>query len=116
VNATSVQAIPNLFCTNERLVSYLSTAAGRLAVVKVGATCVGRLRATYDETATRGARKARRQHYPRPIPVAKGEEIGVFEMGSTVILLSEPGRLALDGTLGEGSRVRMGQEIGRVVE
>jgi phosphatidylserine decarboxylase len=44
--------------------------------------------------------------------VAKGAELGAFEMGSTVILLFEPGRVALDGRLVPGAKLRMGEAIG----
>lgn len=116
VNGPSVRAIPNLFCVNERLITYLSTAAGELAVVKVGATCVGAVRATYCDLKTREEDGAmREQTFEPPLCVNKGDELGVFEMGSTVILLFEPGRVTLDPTIVEGAKVRMGQAIGRVV-
>ena len=41
-----------LFCANERLVTLLETDLGRCAVVKVGATCVGRIRSAYDDRLT----------------------------------------------------------------
>ncbi|HET6921746.1 MAG TPA: phosphatidylserine decarboxylase, partial [Anaeromyxobacteraceae bacterium] len=50
--------------------------------------------------------------YPEPIPVEKGQELGAFEMGSTVILLFEPGRAALSPSLHPGTTVRMGEAIG----
>lgn len=112
VNPPSVRCVPNLFAINERLVTYLSTPLGRAAVVKVGATCVGRIRASYDEVLTNRGAPTRRVRYERPIAAAKGDELGVFEMGSTVILLFEPGRVRWDPSLSEGATVRMGQAIG----
>ena len=114
VNAAAVRWVPQLFCTNERLVSYLKTAAGRVAVVKVGALNVGRIRAAYDDIVTNARRGAARRRYEKPVPVKKGEELGVFELGSTVILLFEPGKVTLEGSLREGEKVRMGQPIARV--
>lgn len=116
VNGPSVRAIPNLFCVNERLITYLSTAAGEVAVVKVGATCVGAIRATYCDLKTReeGA-SMREQTFSPPLSIEKGAELGMFEMGSTVILLFEPNRMAFDPAIVEGSKVRMGQTIGRVL-
>jgi phosphatidylserine decarboxylase len=114
VNAPSVRCIPNLFCVNERLITYLSTAAGRVAVVSVGATCVGRVRASYDDLATRRRGGPRKVHYEQPIPIEKGAELGVFEMGSTVILVFEPGRVGLAETLAEGATVHMGEAIARI--
>jgi phosphatidylserine decarboxylase len=88
-------------------------------VIAVGATIVGRIRAYYDPSIPvsnlPGAQALVRQ-YPTPIPVEKGQELGAFEMGSTVILLLEPGRASLRGDLQPGSRVRVGEAIGgRVV-
>jgi phosphatidylserine decarboxylase len=113
VNAPAVRSVPNLFCVNERLVTFLATRLGKIAVVKVGATCVGRIRAAYDDVVTNSGRKAERRRYDRPIPIAKGAELGVFEMGSTVILLFEKGAVDLSSSLVEGARVRVGEEIAR---
>jgi phosphatidylserine decarboxylase len=112
VNRASVHHVPALFCLNERLITYLRTSAGRCAVVKVGATCVARIRATYDEvvTHTGGARAEAR--YSAPKAVKKGDELGVFEMGSTVILLFEPGRVRWRPEVKPEAVVRMGQALG----
>jgi phosphatidylserine decarboxylase len=115
VNAAGTRLVKGLFCANERLVTFLRTAAGRVAVVKVGAMCVGRIRACYDDVVTNAGRGASRRRYERTVPVKKGEELAVFELGSTVILLFEPGRVALEPSLVEGARVRMGQAIAQVV-
>ncbi|MDR0967196.1 MAG: archaetidylserine decarboxylase [Myxococcales bacterium] len=115
VNGPSVRSVPNLFCVNERLITYLSTAAGEVAVVKVGATCVGAIRASYCDLKTRESlANTREQSFEPPLAVDKGAELGVFEMGSTVILVFEPGRVTLDAALTEGDKIRMGQAIGRV--
>jgi phosphatidylserine decarboxylase len=113
VNPASVRTVPGLFTVNERLVTVMETPVGACAAVAVGATVVGRVRASYDVavpvTNLRGARAAARD-YPAPIPVEKGAELGAFEMGSTVILLLEPGRASL--RLAAGQRVQMGEAIG----
>ncbi len=115
VTAAAVRTVPGLFTVNERLVTLLETPAGGCAVVAVGATVVGRVRAYYDPsvplTNLRRARVAVRQ-YDAPIPVEKGQELGAFEMGSTVILLFEPGRVSRDARLVGGARVRVGEAIG----
>src|SRR5690606_12896989 len=49
VNRPAVENVPELFARNERLITYLDTPLGRVAVVAVGATCVGRIRALYDD-------------------------------------------------------------------
>jgi phosphatidylserine decarboxylase len=115
VNEASVANVPGLFARNERLVTVMETPLGTCAVVAVGATIVGRVRAFYDPavpvTNLPGA-ALQRHDYPAPIPVEKGAELGAFEMGSTVILLFEPGRVALSPRLAPGERVRVGEPIG----
>jgi phosphatidylserine decarboxylase len=115
VNPASVRTVRGLFAANERLVTIQETPLGLCAVVAVGATIVGRVRAFYDPSAPptnrRGAPPAARD-YETPLPVEKGQELGAFEMGSTVILMFEPGRVALDPRLAPGARVRVGERIG----
>jgi phosphatidylserine decarboxylase len=115
VNPLSVRNVAGLFSINERLVSYLDSEVGRVAVVKVAATGVGHITLSYD----RGVRTHRSgsagrngwvQRYAAPRPVSRGGELGMFHLGSTVILLFEPGRVKLD--LERGQKVRMGERIG----
>jgi phosphatidylserine decarboxylase len=114
VNPTSVKAVPGLFAANERLVTILDTCLGACAVVAVGATIVGRIRAYYDQTIPvsnlpRACPVAR--DYATPIPVEKGQELGAFEMGSTVIVLFEAGRAVLQERLQAGAPLRVGEAI-----
>ncbi len=116
VNAASVRQVPGLFTVNERLVVLLESPLGPVAIVSVGATVVGRVRASFDPavpcTDQAGARGVQAHDYAEPRPVEKGAELGAFEMGSTVILVFAPGRVALDPWLVPGARVRVGQAIG----
>ena len=108
--------VPGLFTVNERLVTLLDSPLGLVAIVAVGATVVGRVRASYDAavpvTDQPGARAMQRGDYAPPRPVEKGAELGAFEMGSTVILVFEPGRVRLSERLTPGARVRVGEPIG----
>jgi phosphatidylserine decarboxylase len=115
VNPAAVRSVPGLFAANERLVTVVESPAGTCAVVAVGATVVGRVRAFYDPTIpVTNLPRARpvARDYPEPLPVEKGQELGAFEMGSTVILLFEPGRVALDERVVPGARLRVGERIG----
>jgi len=115
VNALSVRSVPGLFTVNERLATILDTPLGHCAVVAVGATIVGRIHAYYDPTIpVSNLRRARPivRDYAAPISVEKGGELGAFEMGSTVIVLAEPGKAELRGDLVEGRRLRVGEAIG----
>lgn len=116
VNAASVRHVPGLFTVNERLVTLLDSPLGAVAVVSVGATVVGRVRAAFDPavpcTDQPGASQVQAHAYASPLPVEKGAELGAFEMGSTVILVFSPGRVRLDARLVPGARVRVGEVIG----
>jgi phosphatidylserine decarboxylase len=112
VNPWVVATKEALFCLNERLITFLSTPAGSAAVVKVGATCVSRIRASYGDVVTHSGKPATVHRFSPPIAVRKGEELGAFEMGSTVILLFEKDRVEWDSSLTVGSPVRMGKRIG----
>jgi phosphatidylserine decarboxylase len=114
VNPASVKNKQALFCVNERLVTYLDTVAGRCAVVKVGATCVSRIKAAYDEVITHTGKPGKVHRYDSPMAVDKGGELGRFEMGSTVILLFEPGKVRWDDDFQPEAVVRMGRRIGEI--
>lgn len=124
VNAPSVTHIPDLFARNERLVCYLDGALGRVAVVAVGAYNVGRISAAFDprwggplgavaETSgwatNRAGAQAQSRRYDPPVPVAPGAELMAFHLGSTVVLLTEPGRARLRQDLRPGMDLRLGE-------
>src|SRR5262249_33674887 len=90
VNALSVRNVAGVFTVNERLATFLDTDHGEIAVVMVAATGVGHMTVAYDavETHARGrGRPGPRVRYAAPRRVARGEDLGAFHLGSTVILL-----------------------------
>ena len=112
VNPAGVRNVEKLFCVNERLTTFLKTPRGDCAVVAVGATNVGRIRAVYDDVVTnlRRTRKPERKIYPQPVRVEKGGERAIFEMGSTVVLLFAPG-VNLSPRLQPGLKIRLGEAL-----
>src|SRR5947209_8488354 len=110
VNPIGVRNVEKLFCVNERLTTFVKTPRGACAVVAVGATNVGRIRAVYDDVVTNARRSRRpvRKAYERPIPVEKGGELAVFEMGSTVVILFAPG-VKLAARLQPGQAIKLGE-------
>jgi phosphatidylserine decarboxylase len=115
VNPLSVRNVAGLFSINERLVTYMESEVGRVAVVAVAATGVGNITASYDRdvrTHRSGppGRHGWAQRYPSPKPLQRGAELGMFHLGSTVILLFEPGRVRLDAV--RERVLRMGERIG----
>ncbi|MCL6626665.1 MAG: archaetidylserine decarboxylase [Alicyclobacillus shizuokensis] len=115
VNALGVAAVPGLFSKNERLVSWLETRYGRLAMVKVGATVVGSIRTPYGPWFTGAWNRHRRRVHEGAVELwlDKGGELGRFELGSTVILLCPPGMLK-NFTVRSGSSVRMGEQLAQM--
>lgn len=119
VNPLSVNNIQGLFTINERLTSYIEGECGSVALVKVAATGVGNMTLSYDAVVRThlGGRKGRlgsEHHYPTPLPIERGQELAMFHLGSTVILLFERGRVDL--RVASGQAVRMGEALGAVVE
>jgi len=112
VNASGVRNVEKLFCVNERLTTFLQTPRGACAVVAVGATNVGRIRAVYDDVVTNAkrTRKPQRKLYPQPVHVEKGGELAIFEMGSTVVVLLAPG-VKLSPRLQSGMTIRLGEAL-----
>jgi len=112
VNPIGVRNVEKLFCVNERLTTFMRTVRGPCAVVAVGATNVGRIRAVYDDVVTnaRRTRKSARKMYEQPVRVEKGGELAIFEMGSTVVALFGPG-VKLSPRLAPGQAIRLGEAL-----
>jgi phosphatidylserine decarboxylase len=112
VNPIGVRNVEQLFCVNERLTTFLDTPRGPCAVVAVGAMNVGRIRAVYDDVVTnaRRTRAVQRKEYEKPIPVAKGSELAIFEMGSTVVVVFGPG-VKLAGDVVPGRAIKLGERL-----
>jgi phosphatidylserine decarboxylase len=126
VNAAAVAHLPELFARNERLIAHLDGPLGRVAVVAVGAYNVGRISAAFDPAwnaapgagawvANRRGLKSAARVYDPPVPVRRGDEIMTFHLGSTVVLVFEPGRVELLPTIHPGDPVRLGMPIARAL-
>jgi len=111
----ATRKVENLFAVNERLVVRVATqSAGEIAVVLVGAYGVGRMTASFSDIVTNtSAQGAETRDFEAAIPVARGEELGRFNLGSTVVLVAEKGKLAWD--LPKGEMVQVGQAIARIL-
>ncbi|WP_257349477.1 archaetidylserine decarboxylase [Pseudalkalibacillus decolorationis] len=113
VNRLGVQSINELYAKNERLITYMNTAAGNVAIVKVGAFIVGSVQVAYKEQVQRLHKGCFINQKLKSLPYFnKGEEIGHFEFGSTVIVLFERNLLQMDETISLGQFIKMGQRIG----
>lgn len=116
VNDWALSSVDRLFAVNERIITFIESERGLVAVVMVGATNVGRIALAYTKFETN--REPWRRHPTRSlehvsgIPVRCGEKIGTFKMGSSVILVSEH-PLASRATEGTFPRsIRYGELLG----
>ena len=114
VNASTVSRVPRLFARNERVMTVFDGAAGPFALILVGALNVGSIATVWAGDITPARRRRITRLQPADVALAKGAELGRFNMGSTVIMLFAAGRARWDDGLGSNSRVLLGQAVGRV--
>ena len=111
VNAHTASAVPGLFCRNERVVCWFETHAGPMAIVLVGALNVSSITTRWlgEIRSGRGrewpATGAQRQTF------ARGDEIGRFNLGSTVIVLLPGDQLTWHPELAPGHPMKMGEAL-----
>ncbi|HEX2492896.1 MAG TPA: archaetidylserine decarboxylase [Steroidobacter sp.] len=116
VNASTARAVPRVFARNERLICDFETPFGRMAVILVGALFVGSMETVHcgEINPPPRGRKA-----PRLIDAGvgrafdKAEELGRFNMGSTVVLLFQKDRIEWGRSLTPQAALRLGRAIGR---
>ena len=116
VNEATVARLPGLFRRNERLIMHFDTAQGPAVLIFVGALNVGSI-----STPWTGEIRPRKDGVvdvldlsAHPTSVSKGDLLGWFNMGSTVILLLPPGTGEWAADLDPGRTLRMGEAIGKL--
>jgi phosphatidylserine decarboxylase len=116
VSEVTTQLVPDLFARNERVICHFETEIGPMTVVLVGAIFVGSIETVWhgEVRGPRGQPTKWAYHGAQRRRFEAGDEIGRFNMGSTVIVLLPPGTAALESSLTPGTVVRMGQSIGRL--
>ena len=117
VNQLTSESVPDLLARNERVVCLFTTEIGPMALVLVGAMIVASIDTVWaGEICPRSTKPATfdYQQQSPPIHIRKGEEMGRFKLGSTVIVLFGPGAIDLNPSLTAGSDIQMGQAIGKV--
>ena len=111
VNQSTVNKIDNVFARNERLVCIFDTDFGEIALIMVGAIFVGSMQTSWEGQITPPYTKSvKNYNYNNDhISILKGDELGRFNMGSTVILMlpNESPELLLN----QGQPLKMGQSI-----
>lgn len=95
VTEASADRDPRLFAVNERMVHVLETGFGLMAVVMVAAFGVGHMTCSYHRFSPH-PRELLRHAPSSPVRLSKGDELGVFHLGSTVIIVAGPELRAMD--------------------
>jgi phosphatidylserine decarboxylase len=112
VNAATATHVPKLFARNERVLTLFDTAFGQVALIMVGALNVGSMATVWAGDITPAARRTITRLPPQDVSLEKGEEMGRFNMGSTVILLFQRNRARWNADLAAGAVVKLGQSLG----
>jgi phosphatidylserine decarboxylase len=109
----SVRAIDGLFTRNERVCTFFETTAGPMALVLVGALNVAAIETRWSGVVTppRGRRMAGWSYTGRRIALDRGEEMGRFNMGSTVVVVAPAPTQLIETRATPEQSIRMGQAL-----
>lgn len=118
VNPLTVANVPNLFARNERVIAIFEADFGKFAMVLVGATIVASIGTVWAGTVTPPTGpNVHSWDYPasgdQAIKLRKGEEMGHFKLGSTVVLLFPEDTIDFADDLEPGTVTRMGGVLGK---
>ena len=113
VNPATSRAMPNLFARNERVATFFETPIGPMALVLVGALFVGSIETVWAGEITPPNRsKVESTDYPEgAVTLKRGEEMGRFNMGSTVIVLFGPDAVDWISSFAEHQPLLMGETL-----
>ncbi|OCG16990.1 phosphatidylserine decarboxylase [Gilliamella sp. WF3-4] len=112
VNKATTESIPNIFARNERVICLFETEFGPMAQILVGATIVGSIEVPWEGIITpprEGIMK--RWTYAEGIQLTKGQDMGCFKLGSTVITLFASNAIEFESYLKVGDVTRVGQKL-----
>lgn len=115
VNAATTDQVPNLFARNERVITIFDTPAGPMAVILIGAMLVASISIAWAGVITpTGKNPLVLQNENSTIKLNRGDEVGHFQLGSTVIVLFGRDRVEWSEKLQPGQTVQFGQAIGKI--
>lgn len=117
VNTATTNSVPGLFARNERVAAIFDTDAGPMALILVGAIFVSSIETVWHGVVTPPSiTSVRRWLYQENAPVLKiGEEMGRFNMGSTIIVLFGKGQAQWDSALTAEKVVKLGERMGNTL-
>ena len=117
VNPLTTRQVPELFARNERVICLFDTALGPMALVLVGAMIVASIETVWAGRVTPLRREVRSIRYDEQaraaIQLERGEEMGRFRLGSTVIVLFGTDCMQWASALASGQTVRQGGALGQ---
>jgi len=116
VNPLTVRGVPGLFARNERVICVFESDDGLFVMVLVGATIVGSISTVWHGVVNPPrSGEVRQWQYvadSRNLVLGKGEEMGRFQLGSTVIMLFPKNKLVFNPLWKPGRAVRFGEMMG----
>lgn len=115
VNHETVENVDGLFARNERVVCLFETEVGPMAVILVAAIVVAGIVVPWHGRVTPPKQQAIQEwnYSEQEIYLKRGEEMGLFEVGSTAIILFPENTMQWHDSLESASLIRLGQEIGK---
>lgn len=118
VNTQSTAQVERLFARNERVICEFSTELGEMVVILVGACQVGNIATRWHgQVAPNSQRKIQVWEYTeQEITLAKGDELGYFTLGSTVIVLFPAQQIRWHSSIQTGKSLRMGEKLAVIPE
>lgn len=117
VNNVTTRSVPSLFARNERVAAIFDTEIGPMALVLVGAIFVSSIETIWHGVVSPPTAMSVQSwaYGDKPITLNKGEEMGRFNMGSTIIVLFGNGKIQWSNAFKAGQSVNLGEMIGKVV-
>ena len=116
VNTVTANSVDNLFSRNERLVCIFETSYGPMAMVLVGAIIVSGIRVVWKKNGFSQFHQIKKWDFSpemdNEVSLEKGQEMGHFMLGSTVILCFPGSKMSLDKRVSKDSVLQMGELIG----
>ncbi|MCX7082868.1 MAG: archaetidylserine decarboxylase [Methylococcales bacterium] len=118
VNTATTRSVPRLFARNERVVAIFDTELGPMALVLVGAIFVSSIETVWHGVVTPpSVTSVQTWDYKENAPTLKiGEEMGRFNMGSTIIVLFANNKVQWDSEFVADKIVKLGEMIAKRVD
>ena len=112
VNERTARLEQELFAKNERVVCFFDTEVGKVAIILVGAMIVASMATVWNGILPPSENITHTAYQKGDVTLKKGDEMGHFQLGSTVIMLFPQGSMAFDPAIEIDQTLRMGEQVG----